>query len=453
MSIILNEGPPVARPMEHGQVRAILGRHALGGADGGRPADPTLLVPAGSLRRALEALDDAGQRALALDYVQLWARTFRTLARHLRGRPERALALFAEEVYPFLRGDRRAARIERVHRHEARILLPGDLPAAYHCGLLEGFVGLSGARAVARSDAAGAFTIAFHVAPADRLARSSQQLAALRIPLLSCVALAAVAGLVAAVAARDLTGLHPLVVVAGVLAAQLGANALHGLRTPAGSPFAASRIPHPALLAGALVAYLVAATCAVAATLAAGWPILAFAASGLALGLAYAKVREGGLGPAVAALTYGVLVPVGTAYAVAGPEAWPMVFAVFLSLPLGLASAALLLLDNMSDRPLDEAGGQRTLAVRLGGRGQAVAFVGLIASALAWLAVTGLLLFRPLAFPALVALALAPLAVWLCRRVARNSDDPRALGAARVAAFAFAMAIGLVPVIDLAVYL
>lgn len=433
-------------------MRAILGRHALG-TEGGRPADPTLLVPASTLRNALQARDEAGQRALALDYVHLWSRTFRTLSRHLRGRPERALALFAEEVYPFLRGDRRAARVERLHRHEARILLPQDLPAAYHCGLLEGFVGLSGARTLARSDGGGAFTVAYHVAPADRLARVSQHLAALRVPLLACVALAAATGLVAAVAATDWTGLHPLVVLLGVLAAQLGANALHGLRTPVGSPFAASRMPRAALLWAAFGAYAVAAVCAVAATRAAGWPALAFAAAGLALGLAYAKVRDGGLGPVVAALTYGLLVPVGAAYAMAGAEAWPLAFAAFLAVPLGLASAALLLLDNMSDRPLDEAGGQRTLAVRLGGHGQAVAFTGLVASTLAWLAAVGLLLFSPLALPTLVALALVPAGVWLCRRVALHPDDPQTLGAARVAAFAFAVAVGVVPLLVLVVYL
>ena len=152
--------------MEHGQVRAILGRHAGASLPGGA-SDPTLLVPASVLRRRLEGLPDAEQRRLAHDYVALWRRTFRTLANHLRGRPGRALALFAEEVYPFLRGDRRAARVERRAAREARVLLADDLPAPYLCGLLEGFVGLSGASVVARADGAGAFTVAFRVAAAD----------------------------------------------------------------------------------------------------------------------------------------------------------------------------------------------------------------------------------------------------------------------------------------------
>jgi 1,4-dihydroxy-2-naphthoate polyprenyltransferase len=436
--------------VEHGQVRAILGRHARPGHAAG---DPTLFIPASTLRRILEDLPAAAQRALGRDYADLWARTFRTLARHLRGRPERALVLFAEEVYPFLRGDRRAARLERAAPGRARLLLPGDLPSAYHCGMLEGFTSLSSAQATAHDDGAGHFTVHYRVAAVDRLARAAQQLAAMRLPLLACVALAALTGAVASLAGLGWTGLSPLVVVAGVVAAQLGANAMHALRRPTGSPFAARGLPKSALVASAVAAYALAGVCAALATQAAGWPVLAFAAIGLGLGLAYARVREGGLGPAVAGLTYGVLVPVGSAYALVGPEAWPLLFAVLLALPLGLAAAAMLLLDNIADRPLDEAGGQRTLAVRLGGRGQVLAFTGLAVGSLAVLAVVGVALFWPVPVPAVVALLLAPLAAWTCRRVARNADDPRALGAARLGTLLLVAAVAVLPLIDLLVFL
>ncbi|MFA5944793.1 MAG: hypothetical protein WC876_10045, partial [Candidatus Thermoplasmatota archaeon] len=211
--------------MEHGQVRAILGRHARGEGVH-RLADPTALLPASSLRKTLETLDASAQRALAHDYVHLWARTFRTLARHLRGRPERALALFAEEVYPFLRGDRRAARVERLAAGQARVLLADDLPGPYLCGLLEGFVALSGAQALARADGVGAFTVAFRVAAADRAARLAQHLATLRLPLLACAALAAATGIGLAALHADVEPMRAAVVVAGAVAAQAGASAL-----------------------------------------------------------------------------------------------------------------------------------------------------------------------------------------------------------------------------------
>jgi 1,4-dihydroxy-2-naphthoate octaprenyltransferase len=425
--------------MEHGQVRAILGRHAQAT---GPAADPTLLVPAGTLRRALEALPEAGQRRLAHDYVALWRRTFRTLARHLRGRPERALALFAEEVYPFLRGDRRAARVERRTAREARVLLADDLPAAYLCGLLEGFVGLSGAEAVARSDGAGAFTVAFRVAAADRAARLAQQLAALRLPLLACALLAAVVGVgVAGASSPEPLPLAPTVaILAGTLGAQTGANALHSLRrTGVANPM---RPAPPAALLRAIAGTGYLAALAALVLLGIERPGVALAlgalgALGLALGLAYARVRASGLGPAVAGLTYGVLVPAGAAFALGGP--WLQ--AVLLGLPLGLLAAALLLVDNLADRPLDEAGGQRTLAVRLPARAAVQAYAALLVGAVVLLLPA---LARPLTvdLAPLPAIALAVPAGFLLVQVRRHADDPPALGPARLGTLALLLAAG-----------
>jgi 1,4-dihydroxy-2-naphthoate octaprenyltransferase len=413
--------------MEHGQVRAILGRHAGAGGPSAT-SDPTLLVPAGVLRRALEPLPGAEQRRLAHDYAALWRRTFRTLARHLRGRPERALALFAEEVYPFLRGDRRAARVERVAAREARVLLADDLPAPYLCGLLEGFVGLSGAEAVARPDGAGAFTVAYRVAAADRAARLAQQLAALRLPLLACALLSALVGLAAAAAEGPVGPAAAAAVVAGVLGAQAGANALHSLRGPAANPMRPAA-PLALMRAAAAAGYAVALAALVLLGL--GRPgaapgLGALAALGLALGLAYTRVRARGLGPAVAGLTYGALLPAGAAFAVGGP--W--LPAVLAGLPLGLLAAALLLVDNLADRPLDEAGGQRTLAVRLPPRATVNAYAALVLGAVVLLAPGGWLL------PAL----LAPPAALLAAQVRRHAGDPPGLGVARLGTLALLIA-------------
>lgn len=431
--------------MEHGQVRAILGRHAQA-AGSGSAADPTLLVPASALRRTLEALPEAEQRRLAHDYAALWRRTFRTLARHLRGRPERALALFAEEVYPFLRGDRRAARVERLAAREARVLLADDLPAPYLCGLLEGFVGLSGAEAVARPAGAGAFTVSYRVAAADRGARLAQQLATLRLPLLACALLAALVGLGAAAPGFD-PGASPvgplplLAVLVGAVGAQAGANALHSLRHPAANPM---RPAPPAALLRAVAAagYLAALAALVALGVArpgAAVGLALLAALGLALGLAYSRVRASGLGPAVAGLTYGVLLPAGAAFAAGGMA--NVGFAVLAGLPLGLLAAALLLVDNLADRPLDEAGGQRTLAVRLPARAAVNAYALLVVGAMAALAAA---LVPPLALPfALVpSLVLAVPAVLLVAQVHRHADDPPALAGARLGTLALLVVVG-----------
>ena len=432
--------------MEHGQVRAILGRHASG-APGAARSDPTVLVPASTLRAALAGRTDAEQRALAHDYVALWTRTFRTLARHLRGRPERALALFAEEVYPFLRGDRRAARVERVAAREARVLLPTDLPEAYHCGLLEGFVGLSGAHAMARHEGGGSFVLAYHVGPADRIARGAQVVTALRLPLLACALLSAATAVVLAATSSAWDPRLAAVILAGVAAAQLGANTLHDLRRPEGSPLTVVGLPRTVLRVANTAAYAMAAACAALVAYWSGPGILVFAALGLLLGIAYARFRAEGLGPAVAAITYGLLIPAGTLYAFdPGFLATPVVVLLF-TLPLGLMAAALLLLDNIADRPLDEAGGQRTLAVRLGRHSHARALLALLALALAWLPLTSWPWLSPLPF-AVVALLVVP-AAWVAHRVWSRSDDPRALAPARLVAFALLVAVALVPILFL----
>lgn len=435
--------------MEHGRVRAILARHAqvVSAVTGAaRPPDPTALLPASALRRDLEARDAAGQRALALDYVALWSRTFRPLVRHLRGRPERTLSLFAEEVYPFLRGDRRAARLERVTAHEARLLLADDLPAPYLCGLVEGFVGLSGARAVARSEGRGAVHVAYRVAAGQRLARAAQVLTALRLPLILCALLATATGIAMGGAAAAARGAwEPLVAAAvfvGVLAAQLGANALHDLRRPPGNPLGPARLPHGALRATVWLSYTSAAICGAFVTLVAGPVVLGFAAVGLLLGIAYGRFRGEGLGPVAAGLTYGALVPAGAAYAL-DPGIGSPVLAASVAAPLGMMAAALLLLDNVADRPLDEAGGQRTLAVRLGGPHQAMVYGGLAFGALAWLAGTSWPWFSPL--PLVAAVLLAVPVAWCTRRAWTHWDDPRSLGAARVATLAVLIAVAAVP--------
>lgn len=422
-------------------MRAILGRHASA-APGS--ADPTLLMPASALRRTLEALPEAEQRRLALDYVALWRRTFRTLARHLRGRPERALALFAEEVYPFLRGDRRAARVERRTAREARVLLADDLPAPYLCGLLEGFVGLSGAEAVARPAGGGAFTVAFRVAAPDRAARLAQQLATLRLPLLACTLLAALVGVGAATGPDPAPPGSPVAigaVLVGAVGAQAGANALHALRHPSRNPMRPA--PPVAMLWAAVAVGYLAALAALAVLglerpgAAVGLGVLA--ALGLALGLAYSRVRAIGLGPAVAGLTYGVLVPAGASFALRGP----LEAAALAGLPIGLLAAALLLVDNLADRPLDEAGGQRTLAVRLPQPAAVRAYAALVVAAV-------LLLIPPLARPLTADLSIAPTillaapAALLALQVRRHADDPPGLGAARLGTLALLLAVAAV---------
>ncbi|MHB1261535.1 MAG: UbiA prenyltransferase family protein [Thermoplasmatota archaeon] len=436
--------------MEHGQVRAILGRHAQRGEAALCPADPTLLVPASSLRHALADKEPSAQRALAHDYVHLWSRTFRTLAQHLRGRPERAITLFAEEVYPFLRGDRRAARVERIAPREARILLADDLPEPYLCGLLEGFVGLSGATATATSAGAGAFTVAFRVAPADRAARLAQHLATLRLPLLACTALAALTGigLVGLEVGIDVDPMRAALVVAGAVAAQAGASAVVDLSSKRpGGPLRAAMPSRKALQAQAVAASLVAI--AAGALLAVETPVvLLFAGTGLVAGLLLPRLLGRGFGPFAAVLLYGPLIGLGAFHAFdVGDDHLRHAGLALATLPLAFLAGALLFLNDLADRPLDEAGGKRTLAVTLPRRSQALLYTALLVAGLA--AMLGTSALGPWPQLAIAAAALVLPAGLLVLRVARELDDPHGLAPARLGTVALLLAVGIVVVLTL----
>ncbi|MGB0653771.1 MAG: hypothetical protein ACPGQL_11295, partial [Thermoplasmatota archaeon] len=199
------KGPVVGDDVAGSVVRGIAVHHAVSqetlGATLTLPDDPTDLVPAAPFAAAVAVLSEARQRELGRGYARLWARTFRPLVRHLRGRPVDAVRLFVDEVYPYLRGEPRAARLESLDRRSAALLLEGGLPDAYLAGMVEGF--LETARAQAHCEVRGGerFHLTFQVRRADQAAWLGAQVATLRVPFLVAAATAAVLGLGLAAAA------------------------------------------------------------------------------------------------------------------------------------------------------------------------------------------------------------------------------------------------------------
>lgn len=420
--------------MENGLVRSILWEHAVraGAPLDPQGRDPNALLPAEALCDAVARLPAARQQRLAEDYVALWARTFRVLVGQLRGRPERTLALFADEVYPYLRGDRLAARVESRRGGEARLLMADDLPGPYLCGLVAAFVALSGARATCVVAGSGAYVVSYRIAAVDRGARLLQYLTAFRVPLILAAALAGLTGIGLAMGAASVDALRACAVVVGVVAAQAGANALHELRSGSAGPTAPLTFTRKTWWIVAAAGYSMALGAGI--YLAVATPIiLAFAAAGGALGLAYEKLRS--IGPLLAGAIYGPLIGLGAlnafpVHANLGEQA----LLATATLPLGFMVAALLLLDDLADRPLDEAGGRRTLAVKLPASSGAALYATFLAASVLSLAAFGMLGFWPQLV--LLALVLSVPAAFLGRRIFRDLEDPRRLATARLATFA-----------------
>jgi 1,4-dihydroxy-2-naphthoate octaprenyltransferase len=100
---------------------------------------------------------------------------------------------------------------------------------------------------------------------------------------------------------------------------------------------------------------------------------------------------------------------------------------VLLSIPVGLLSAAILVVNNVRDIDTDRRAGKRTLAVRLGRERTRSLYAAMIA--LSYVLLPAVLLAGGRWAPALAAVASAPLAIGPLRAVRESTDGP-ALNAA-----------------------
>ncbi len=426
-----------------GHVRAVLLQH-LAGHGGPSPSieDPNELVPAHQLADALgEVALHGGEAALheaGASYARLWARTFRTLVRHMRGHPEHALQIWSNEVWPFLRGDRLAAKATKTGRRRFEVLVHDDLPAAYVAGMLQGFVALSHADVTVTSRGGGRFDVQARLRPSDRANRIAYQAAQLRIPLLLTSLLAAMVGTALGWSVvGPLAIIDVLAIAWGTVAAQSGANAFHDLYGVRRRPLDAPGAPRNWLWFQFVGSYAVAATALVWLVLGGRPGLLVYGAIGLLLGLLYRRLRDRGYGPAIAAISHGPLTVWGCAHAFAGVWIYAHpTMAILAALPTGLVAAAILFLDDLADRPIDEAAGKRTLVMRLPRRRHVAAFAalslgGAIAASALFVAIDQLVWLGAI---------LILTAGILVRLVRVHLDDPHGLAPARIGVLALYLA-------------
>jgi 1,4-dihydroxy-2-naphthoate octaprenyltransferase len=150
-----------------------------------------------------------------------------------------------------------------------------------------------------------------------------------------------------------------------------------------------------------------------------GWPVVAFAVTGLFLSIAYTapplRLKKHGLGEPDVFLTWGPLMIAGTYFSATGDLPWQVWLA---SVPYGLLCTSVLMGKHIDKIPYDEPTGTRTLPVLLG---EARARSATIALLLGFYVATGVAVaVRALPWPVLlVALALPTL-----RKVAGSLRRP-----------------------------
>ncbi|MFO1541352.1 MAG: 1,4-dihydroxy-2-naphthoate polyprenyltransferase, partial [Chloroflexota bacterium] len=113
-----------------------------------------------------------------------------------------------------------------------------------------------------------------------------------------------------------------------------------------------------------------------------------------------------GLGEVFVFLFFGLVAVVGTAYLQSGTMLAPLAWAA--AIPVGALVTAIIVVNNLRDRPTDAAAGKRTLAVSFGDRFAQAEYIALLAVGFAFPVAIALLAVRPAALLALLAIALVP---------------------------------------------
>ena len=151
-----------------------------------------------------------------------------------------------------------------------------------------------------------------------------------------------------------------------------------------------------------------------------GWPVVAFALSGLLLSYAYTapplRLKKRGLGEPDVFVTWGPLMVAGTYYSAVGDLPWQVWVA---SVPYGLLCTTVLMGKHIDKIPYDEPTGTRTVPVLLGEARARTATLALLVGF--YLTVVVAVAARALPWPALLVLAGLP----VLREVAGALRSPR----------------------------
>ncbi|MEV0588144.1 1,4-dihydroxy-2-naphthoate polyprenyltransferase [Nonomuraea sp. NPDC050310] len=175
------------------------------------------------------------------------------------------------------------------------------------------------------------------------------------------------------------------------------------------------------VLAAALGCFLAAALAGLSLVVATqAWWVLLVGAACIAAAWFYTGGKRPygyrGFGEVAVFLFFGVVPVLGTAFVQTERLSW---LALLASIPVGLLSCAMLVVNNLRDIPTDTASGKRTLAVLLGDWRTRILYTGCMAGA--FLVALGLGFVRPLS---LLTVAALPLAIPAMHTVLHGAKGP-----------------------------
>lgn len=219
--------------------------------------------------------------------------------------------------------------------------------------------------------------------------------AAARLRTLPAAVVPVIVGTAVAYATRSIAWGPALAALGGALAIQIGtnfANDVFDAERGADGPdrigplraVSAGLISAAAMKRAMIAAFGVAMLFGLYLTATVGWPIVAIGIASILAGIAYTggpwPLGYHGLGDVFVLAFFGFVAVCGTAFVQL--DSVPAL-AIWASLPVGALATAIIVVNNLRDRPTDARAGKRTLAVRLGRRGAIVEYALLLAVAYA----------------------------------------------------------------------
>ncbi len=187
----------------------------------------------------------------------------------------------------------------------------------------------------------------------------------------------------------------------------------------------------------AAAAFAAACLCGVYLAMVAGWPVLVLGLVSILAAVAYTggpfPLAHNGLGDPFVMLFFGFVAVCGTAFVQLGRVptlAWA------LSAPVGALITAILVVNNVRDRPTDAKAGRRTIPVVFGRRAGVAEYAALLA--IAALAPIVLAIARAASPWVLLPLCVMPWGAFLCRTLAITEGPPLNRTLARTALLALA---------------
>ena len=208
---------------------------------------------------------------------------------------------------------------------------------------------------------------------------------------------------------------------------------------------ASGNAPATAVRRAAMVAFVVAAATGLTLAAAASWWLIAVGAASIMAAWTYTGGPKPygylGFGEVFVFAFFGVVATAGTTFV---QDERVTALGLGVSVPVGLLAVALLLTNNLRDRPRDAVAGKKTLAVRVGDRASRIMYVCVVVCV--FLSMPYLAIVRPWA---LLGLAAFPLAIQPIRTVLRGAEGP-ALIPVLIATSRLQLAVGLALTVGLA---